>query len=58
MLDVMACADKYLALSRAALSLKQFAGLINDLTELKNTTDLDVFVDQVLDRTGYRQMGT
>jgi len=56
MFEIMEKADQYLALSRAAATLMQFAGLINELTELAPTMPLDVFVDQVMDRTGYRQM--
>ncbi len=53
---VMERADNYLALSRTATTLKQFAGLINELTALLDVMPLDTFVDEVLDRTGYRQM--
>ncbi len=56
MLEVMKRADAYLALSRAAASLKAFAALIEELTELLPTMSLDLFVGEVLDRTGYRQM--
>ena len=53
---VMEHADQYIALARSASKLKQFADLVNDLTELLPTMELDAFVDEVLDRTGYRQM--
>ena len=56
MFKVMEQADRYLALSRNAATLKGFAGLINDLTALLPTMPLDEFVDEVLDRSGYRQM--
>ena len=56
MFDVMEHADRYLALSRAAATLMQFAELINELTALESTMELDSFVDFVMDRTGYRQM--
>ena len=56
MFQVMEKADQYIALSRSANTLKQFAGLINELTELMPSMALDDFVDEVLDRTGYRQM--
>ena len=56
MFKVMECADSYLALARNATTLKGFAGLINDLTALLPTMPLDEFVDEVLDRSGYRQM--
>ena len=56
MFEVMEKADRYIALSRNATTLKQFAGLINELTELLPTMELDLFVDEVLERSGYRQM--
>ena len=56
MFQVMERADRYIALSRSAATLMQFAGLINDLTALLDTMPLDEFVDEVLDRSGYRQM--
>ena len=56
MFEVMERADQYIALSRSATTLKKFADLINELTELLPTMELDVFVDEVLDRSGYRQM--
>lgn len=56
MFQVMERADQYIALSRSANTLKQFAALINELTALLDTMPLDEFVDEVLDRSGYRQM--
>ncbi|MBQ8357172.1 MAG: UvrD-helicase domain-containing protein [Clostridia bacterium] len=56
MFEVMERADAYVALSRSAKTLKTFANLINELTELLSTMELDAFVDEVLERTGYRQM--
>ncbi|MBP3395684.1 MAG: ATP-binding domain-containing protein, partial [Clostridia bacterium] len=53
---VMEHADQYLALSRSAKTLMEFAGLINELTLLLDETPLDKFVNQVLDLSGYRQM--
>lgn len=53
---VMERADNYLALARTAETLKRFAALINELTLLLDVMPLDAFVDEVLDRTGYRQM--
>ena len=54
--SVMEHADQYLALSRSAKTLMEFAGLINELTLLLDTVPLDKFVNQVLDLSGYRQM--
>ncbi len=56
MFQVMERADQYIALSRSANTLKQFAALINELTALLDVMPLDQFVDEVLDRSGYRQM--
>ena len=55
--DVMLEADKYLALSRSAAKLKAFANMISSLRGLLYTDiSLEAFVNQVLDRSGYRQM--
>ena len=56
MFQVMERAHSYIALSRSANTLEQFAELIRELTELLPTMPLDAFVDMVLERTGYRQM--
>lgn len=55
--DVMLNAGKYEALSRSAKTLTAFANMINELRELlKTDVTLEYFVNQVLDKTGYRQM--
>ncbi len=56
MFDVMSRADSYIALSRSAKTLLGFTALINELTARLSEMPLDRFVDEVLDRTGYRQM--
>ena len=57
MYDVIVNADKYIALKRNAKTLLEFAGLLAYLSELlKTDIKLDAFVNQVLDRSGYRQM--
>ncbi len=56
MFDVISHADRYMALSRSAASLLDFAGLISSLTELADVMSLDDFVNEVLERSGYRQM--
>ncbi len=56
MFEVIEHADRYIALSRSADTLLQFAGLINELTALVATLPLDQLVNEVLDRSGYRQM--
>lgn len=55
--DIMLNADKYPALSRSAKTLKGFAEMIETLRLMLNTDmKLEVFVNQVLDLSGYRQM--
>ncbi len=56
MFDVMAKADQYLALSRSAKTLMGFAAMIGELSARVSEVPLDQFVDEVLERTGYRQM--
>ena len=56
MFSVMERAASYVALSRSAKTLMDFAALINALTARLDEIPLDRFVDEVLDRTGYRQM--
>lgn len=53
---VLEHADRYTALARSADTLRQFAGMIVQLTQLSETVTLDVLFDAVLDRSGYRQM--
>ncbi len=56
MFDVMSRADAYVALSRSAKTLIGFTALIGELTARASELPLDRFVDEVLERTGYRQM--
>ena len=57
MFDVVRNADKYIALKRNESTLLGFARLIDGLRALLDTDiSLEAFVDQVLDRSGYRQM--
>ena len=56
MFEVMERAASYLALSRSAKTLMEFTNLINQLTARLDEIPLDRFVDEMLDRTGYRQM--
>ena len=56
MFKVLENADKYLALGKAAEKLKEFAELINYLTALVTSVSLETLVNQVMDKTGYRQM--
>ncbi len=57
MFDVAKNADKYMAIKRSEKTLLEFAGLIEYLRGLLMTDiKLEAFVNQVLDRSGYRQM--
>ncbi len=57
MLDVMADAHKYSALSRSVAALHGFSNMIFELRRLLDTDiKLDAFVNNVLDRSGYRGM--
>ena len=56
MFDVMSRADAYVALSRTAKTLMSFTAMIGELTARVSELPLDRFVDEVLERTGYRQM--
>ena len=54
--EILKTADRYTALSRSAKTLREFAELIDQLTELSKSVTLDVLFDAMLDRSGYRQM--
>lgn len=56
MFKVLENADKYVALGKSADKLKEFADLINYLTALVTSVSLETLVNQVMDKTGYRQM--
>ena len=56
MFKIIENADKYLALSKSADKLLEFAALINYLTALVGETTLEAFINQVMDKSGYRQM--
>ncbi len=53
---VLETADDYPALARTATTLSEFAALINALTVRAGEVPLDTLFDEVLDRSGYRQM--
>lgn len=53
---VLETADTYVALSRTAPTLMDFAQLIHELTDLASEVSLDVLFDEVLERSGYRKM--
>lgn len=56
MFSVIEHADSYVALSKSADKLLEFAGLINYLTSLVGETTLEAFINTVMDRSGYRRM--
>lgn len=56
MFKVIENADKYVALAKSADKLLEFASLINYLTSLVDKTTLEVFINQVMDKSGYRDM--
>ena len=55
--EVLKNADKYVALSRSVLKLKEFAALIAYFRDLLyDDMPIHRFVDTVIDKSGYRQM--
>ncbi len=53
-IEVMREAESYPALSKKANGLKGLAGIFDELTQLADTVPLDSLLDEVLDKTGYR----
>lgn len=56
MFKVIENADKYTALGKSAEKLLEFANLINYLTSLVKEVSLETLINQVMDKSGYRQM--
>lgn len=56
MFKILENADQYVALSKSADKLKEFADLINYLTAIVSSVSLETLINQVMDKTGYRQM--
>ena len=54
--SVIERADSFVALKNSAATLLNFAGIINDLSRLAQSTPLDALFDIMLEKTGYRQM--
>ena len=54
--QVMERADKYAALGRMAEPLMEFTKMICELTDLAQTSPLELLYEQTLSRTGYRMM--
>ena len=54
--SVIERADSFVALKNSAATLLNFAGIINDLSHLAQSTPLDALFDLMLEKTGYRQM--
>ena len=56
LIEVLRRADAYNELSRAALRMRQFAGMIDELHEKAQDTGPDLLLDEVLEKTGYLRM--
>ena len=56
MFKVIENADKYVALGKSAVKLLEFANLINYLTRLVTEVSLETLINQVMDKSGYRQV--
>ena len=56
MFRIIENADKYTALGKASEKLLEFANLINYLTRLVSEVSLETLINQVMDKSGYRQM--
>ena len=52
--DVIKSADEYAALSRAAVKLRQFCNIIEELTELSQELSISELYEEMLVKTGYR----
>lgn len=55
-IEVMRNASEYSPISKKAVQLKNFASIIDSLTEKLRTTPLPEFIDEVISRTGYLNM--
>jgi len=53
-IEVMREADSYPLLSKKANSLKSLAGIFDSLAELVDTVPLDTLLDELIDKSGYR----
>ena len=53
MFEVLCNADKYPALQRPAIKLRQFAGMINELREFSRDNPPDALLDELFEKTGY-----
>ena len=56
MFKIIENADKYVALGKSAEKLVEFANLIDYLTSLVSEVSLETLINQVMDKSGYRQM--
>ena len=54
--QIMEHADRYAALGRVAEPLMEFTRMICELTDLAQTSPLEMLYEQTLSRTGYRMM--
>lgn len=53
-IDVMRDAEDYPSLSKKANSLKSLAGIFESLADMVDTVPLDTLLDELLDKTGYK----
>lgn len=51
--DIVSRADKYPALQRPALRMRQFAAMINELRAFSEANTPDLLYDELLEKTGY-----
>ena len=54
MLSVLSRADEYAVLSRMSARLKEFYGIISELTALKDELGLSALTENLLEKSGYR----
>lgn len=53
-IEVMHDADSYPALGKKSNILKSLAGIFDELSQMADTVPLDTLLDELLDKTGYR----
>ena len=54
--EVLSNADEYALLSRAASKINGFCNMIKDLTEKSEDMEISELVEEMLDKTGYKEM--
>ncbi len=56
LIEVLRRADEHTELSRAAIKMRQFAALIDELHDFSQDFSPDLLLDELLDKTGYLRM--